>query len=98
VLCPSEYPYTDFWLSWEIIVDGHSALRSLHHADVGGVADVLEIYDTSIFMTEVSRVGGYSCMYTHRFWSNRSIEGRVGAGASFGIRGSVDSKLSNDSL
>lgn len=96
LLLQAEYSYTDFWLSWQITVDVHFALRSLHHADVGSVVDVLEIYTTSIFMTEVSRVRGYSCTYIGFGPTYPQREGW--AGASSGIIGRVDRKLSNDYL
>jgi hypothetical protein len=64
-----------FWVMTACSLDADSALHSLHHVDVGRVADVSGIHAASFFRAKVNRVNECSCIY--RFWSNRQM-GRGG--------------------
>jgi hypothetical protein len=48
-------------------INVNSVCGWLHHADIGNVANVLEVHATTIFRFEVFRVGEFSCIYRLSF-------------------------------
>jgi hypothetical protein len=57
----STFVFTDFRLSWWVIVDVDSAHGSLHCVDVSSAANIPEVHAASSFRIEASRVS--ECHY-----------------------------------
>jgi hypothetical protein len=72
----------------EVNID--SVLGLLHHVNVGDVADVSEVYTTSIFRVEVCKVCEFLCIRKILFFGKKKGVVKVGIGASCWPIGTLD--------